>query len=87
VSTRADGGDHRPGPAARAACTAVRLYQRVFAGRPSPCRFWPTCSGYALEAFATHGLWRGGWFTARRLARCHPWGGRGVDLVPERAGR
>ncbi|MGI9023531.1 MAG: membrane protein insertion efficiency factor YidD [Acidimicrobiales bacterium] len=73
-------GDDR----ARVACAAVRVYQRVFAWRASPCRYWPTCSNYALEALARHGLWRGGWLVTRRLARCHPWGGHGVDPVPER---
>lgn len=76
-----------PGFAARAAMALVRLYQRVFAGRPSPCRYWPTCSQYTLEALEAHGLMRGGWLSTRRLCRCHPWGGRGVDPVPERAGR
>ncbi|MBA3266732.1 MAG: membrane protein insertion efficiency factor YidD [Acidimicrobiia bacterium] len=74
----------RTGRGARAACAVVRAYQRVFAGRPSPCRYWPTCSNYALEAFTTHGLGRGGWLATRRLARCQPWGGHGVDPVPER---
>ena len=73
-----------PGIAARAACWGVLLYQRAFAGRLSPCRFWPTCSNYALDALRAHGFWRGTLLTARRLARCHPWGGRGVDPVPER---
>jgi putative membrane protein insertion efficiency factor len=76
-----------PGVAARAAGVAVRVYQRAFAGRLSPCRFWPTCSNYALEALEAHGFWRGSWLTTRRLARCHPWGGHGVDLVPQRGGR
>jgi putative membrane protein insertion efficiency factor len=76
-----------PGLATRAACGAVRVYQRAFAGRLSPCRFWPTCSNYALDALLAHGFWRGSWLTTRRLARCHPWGGQGVDPVPERGGR
>ena len=46
------------------------------------CRFQPTCSAYALEALARHGAVRGTWLTVRRLARCHPWGGSGVDDVP-----
>ena len=79
-------GGHPSGLAARAACGAVELYQRAFAARPSPCRFWPTCSNYALGALADHGFWRGSWLTARRLARCTPWGGHGVDPVPERGG-
>ena len=74
----------RAGPGTRAAMAAVGLYQRVFAGRASPCRFWPTCSAYAMEALEVHGLWRGGWLTARRLGRCNPWGPWGADPVPER---
>ena len=59
------------------------LYQALRAGRPSPCRFWPTCSDYALEAMERHGALRGGALAVRRVARCHPWGGHGVDPVPE----
>lgn len=62
----------------------VRGYQAVRAGRPSPCRYWPTCSQYALEAIEAHGAGRGGWLAVRRLGRCHPWGGKGIDCVPER---
>lgn len=61
---------------------AVRLYQTVTAGRPPTCRYWPTCSQYALEAIAVHGAARGAWLAARRLLRCHPWGASGVDPVP-----
>ncbi|CAK0756895.1 putative membrane protein insertion efficiency factor [uncultured Gammaproteobacteria bacterium] len=46
------------------------------------CRFLPTCSVYGLEAIARHGAKRGSWLTLRRLGRCHPWGGSGVDPVP-----
>jgi len=46
------------------------------------CRFEPTCSLYAIEAVQTHGALKGAAFTARRLCRCHPWGGHGVDPVP-----
>ncbi|HEX2046540.1 MAG TPA: membrane protein insertion efficiency factor YidD [Acidimicrobiales bacterium] len=61
----------------------IRVYQAVRAGRPSPCRYWPTCSAYALEALEAHGAVRGSWLTVRRLARCHPWASRsGVDPVP-----
>jgi putative membrane protein insertion efficiency factor len=68
---------------ATALCVPIRLYQAVRAGRPSPCRYWPTCSTYALEALEAHGAVRGGWLTARRLLRCHPWARQsGVDLVP-----
>ena len=71
---------------ARALRVPIRVYQAVRAGRPSPCRYWPTCSDYALEALSTHGGARGTWLAARRLLRCHPWATRsGVDPVP--AGR
>ena len=46
------------------------------------CRFHPTCSEYAIEALDTHGAWRGGWLTIRRLLRCRPGGGHGYDPVP-----
>jgi putative membrane protein insertion efficiency factor len=60
----------------------INVYQSVRAGRPSPCRFTPSCSNYALEAIETHGAWRGVRLTVRRVARCHPWGGFGLDPVP-----
>ena len=72
--------------AARALAAPVRLYQALRTGRPSPCRYVPTCSAYALEALAAHGAVRGAWLTVRRLGRCHPWGGLGVDPVPAREG-
>ena len=48
------------------------------------CRFLPTCSEYAAEALISHGLLRGGALAARRLCRCHPWGGTGYDPPPPR---
>ena len=46
------------------------------------CRFFPSCSAYALEAVTVHGAVRGTWLAARRVARCHPWNDGGVDHVP-----
>lgn len=66
----------------RAVVGLVRVYQVAASPFPSPCRFSPTCSTYAIEAFERHGLLRGGWLAVRRLARCHPFGGSGVDPVP-----
>ena len=70
---------------ARALRALVRGYQLAAGGRPSPCRFTPTCSSYALEALETHGALRGGLLALRRLGRCHPWGRFGFDPVPERS--
>ena len=47
------------------------------------CRYWPTCSAYAIEAIEIHGAARGTWLAACRLARCHPYAGGGVDPVPQ----
>lgn len=69
---------------ARMAHRAVRLYQSAFAGRPSPCRYVPTCSSYALDAYEQHGFFRGSWLAVRRVVRCNPWGGKGWDPVPPR---
>ena len=73
------------------AIALVRFYQVVFSplkvvflGSASCCRYTPTCSCYAIEAFRTHGLLRGIVLTTRRLLRCHPWGAAGFDPVPER---
>jgi uncharacterized protein len=63
--------------------TLVRIYQAARHGRPSSCRYVPSCSVYAIEALERHGAWHGSWLTARRLGRCHPWGGYGADPVPE----
>ncbi len=52
----------------------------LMAGR---CRFYPTCSAYALEALDRHGSLKGSVLTAKRLLRCHPWQPGGFDPVPE----
>ncbi|MGO9197435.1 MAG: membrane protein insertion efficiency factor YidD [Acidimicrobiales bacterium] len=67
---------------ARVLSWIVGTYQAARAGRLSPCRYQPSCSAYALEAFELHGARRGSWLALRRLARCHPLGGRGFDPVP-----
>jgi putative membrane protein insertion efficiency factor len=61
----------------------VEWYQRAFEGRPSPCRFTPSCSSYAKEALVVHGTGRGSWLTLHRLVRCRPFGPSGFDPVPD----
>ena len=61
----------------------IRAYQVVLSPVLGPrCRFLPTCSDYAREALAVHGLLRGSWLSVRRIARCQPFGGCGHDPVP-----
>lgn len=73
-----------PGWPARVLLGAIRAYQGITAARPPACRYWPSCSVYAAEAIASRGAGRGTWLAVRRLGRCHPWGGHGVDPVPNR---
>ncbi len=62
---------------------SIRLYQLLVSPLlPPACRFYPTCSQYALLAVEAHGIVRGGWLGIARFARCHPWNPGGIDLVP-----
>lgn len=70
-------------PLARLLALPVHGYRAVFSPHVGHnCRYLPTCSAYALEALERHGAIRGGWFAVRRILRCNPWGGSGVDDVP-----
>jgi putative membrane protein insertion efficiency factor len=61
----------------------LRLYQVTISPLLGPsCRYYPSCSAYALTSVQRHGALRGSWLAARRLVRCHPWTDGGVDLVP-----
>ena len=63
---------------------AIRAYRFVLSPwMGNACRYWPTCSEYAMQAIESHGSLRGGWMTLARLARCHPYGAGGVDPVPQ----
>ncbi|MDR1966632.1 MAG: membrane protein insertion efficiency factor YidD [Synergistaceae bacterium] len=67
-----------------AAMSAIKAYRRFLSPLlGSRCRFYPTCSQYALEAFDRHGFMMGFLLTACRLARCGPWHPGGIDRVPD----
>jgi putative membrane protein insertion efficiency factor len=66
----------------------VRLYQLTLSPLLGPrCRFYPSCSAYAIVALERHGATAGLWLSIRRLSRCHPWHAGGHDPVPEREPR
>lgn len=72
-----------PGFSVRLVLAAIRGYQILI--RPmltGSCRYLPTCSQYAAEAVVTYGALRGGWMGLKRVLRCHPFGGAGLDPVP-----
>ncbi|WP_394342454.1 membrane protein insertion efficiency factor YidD [Mucilaginibacter limnophilus] len=61
----------------------IRIYQYFISPLTgAACRYTPTCSQYGAEAIKKHGVFKGGWLTLKRIARCHPWGGHGHDPVP-----
>ena len=63
----------------------IRLYQKFISPLTPPrCKYYPTCSAYALEAYSKHGLIKGTVLSTWRLLRCNPWSLGGVDYVPER---
>lgn len=81
------GADELPRPTVLARILLLPIYTyRVLIAPllPPSCRFWPSCSTYAVEAMTRHGGLRGTYLTVRRLLRCHPWHAGGVDIVPER---
>ncbi|WP_017624931.1 membrane protein insertion efficiency factor YidD [Nocardiopsis chromatogenes] len=80
--------DDRPRPLARVLIVPIRGYQRFISPLfPPVCRFYPSCSAYAVQALQEHGALRGLWLAVRRIARCHPFHPGGLDPVPPRAGK
>jgi putative membrane protein insertion efficiency factor len=75
-----DAAAKAPRTAARGLLGIYRHTLSALIGRE--CRYLPTCSEYADEALACHGLWAGGWIALARVCRCHPLGGSGLDFVP-----
>lgn len=68
---------------ARILALPVKAYRTVLSPLLGPaCRFYPTCSDYALQALQRHGAAKGLWLALGRISRCHPWGGSGLDPVP-----
>ncbi|WP_274365371.1 membrane protein insertion efficiency factor YidD [Paenibacillus thermotolerans] len=69
--------------AKRALQAPIRFYRRFISPlKPPTCRFYPTCSAYALEAIEVHGPLKGSVLAAKRIVKCHPFHPGGVDRVP-----
>ena len=86
MSVTTTGDQQVPGRRSAAAWVLVQAI-RGYRGFVSPllppsCRFYPSCSAYALEAVQAHGALRGAWLAVRRLSRCHPFHAGGLDPVP-----
>ena len=61
----------------------IDFYQKIISPLlPARCRYYPTCSSYGKQALEWHGVRSGSWLLLKRLSRCQPWGGHGVDFVP-----
>jgi len=66
----------------------LRGYQLLLSPMLGPrCRFYPSCSNYAIEALRVHGAARGAWLAARRVGRCHPFNDGGFDPVPPKGAK
>ena len=61
----------------------LRVYRKLISPLYGDvCRYYPSCSAYALEAVEAHGSLLGGWLSVRRICHCHPWAAGGIDEVP-----
>lgn len=69
----------------RTFCVLIQIYRKFISpALPRCCRFYPTCSAYALEAFQKHGVTKGFLLSSKRILRCNPWCEGGYDPVPLR---
>jgi len=67
----------------RAFIFLIKCYRYLISPLLGPrCRFSPTCSDYACQALAKHGVLKGGWLSLHRVCRCHPWNPGGYDPLP-----
>lgn len=84
VNTQEETAKSGANPVAKLALALITVYRYAISPLiPSRCRYYPTCSSYADEAIRRYGILRGGMLAVRRIGRCHPWGGHGVDMVPD----
>lgn len=60
----------------------IKLYQSIPGPWHSACRFYPTCSNYAIEAITKYGFFKGWFLSIKRILRCNPFGGKGYDPIP-----
>jgi uncharacterized protein len=83
ASTTPDPVGRKASPVARLLLALLAVYRKFLSPLlGARCRFYPSCSAYAVEAVQLHGAARGSWLAVRRLARCHPFHPGGLDFVP-----
>ncbi len=87
TTSRASTVTERASLPARILGLPIRAYRLISVHLPPRCRYYPSCSAYALEALEVHGAAKGSWLAVKRIGRCHPWHDGGLDPVPPRRAR